>query len=803
VLAALLQRPKEVISKSEILTAAWPGLVVQETNLTVQISAIRRLLEEAPGGERWIETVARRGYRFVGPVVEVRDGVAYGRRRMPYSDLPATLNSFVGRERELVELKRLLAKSRLLTLVGPGGVGKTRLALQLAHDVRDAFRDGSHFVDLAPLTQGELITATVARALGLHVAPREDPLAAVTAALKDQQVLLVLDNCEHLLDASAHFAHSILRASREPTVVATSREPLRSEGEQLYRVQPLSLPSVDAGIDGLQRSEAARLFVDRAREQDPHFQVDPSSAPAIARVCAHLDGIPLALELAAAQVHEYPIDVIEARLEDRFESLVGSSRTAMPRQQTLRATLDWSYGLLNATEQTAWACLSVFAGGFTLEAARAILPTSDDRAVRHLLDHLVARSLLCVSSSLQQPRYHLLETLREYAAARLADGGGGLRIRQRHAAYYRALLDRANAEWPSAREILWISSYAAEIDNIRAVLDWPTDAGNDTAVIVGIAGSAGPLFMALSLMHEGRQRLEGVAAQLDSGMDTLDRARFWLWSGVLAESEPALALARFDSAIELLRQSGQPLWLGDALMRRARVLVQSGRIELAEETLEEARPLLLSTGLPRLLGNYFSVASHLRIRAGDLAQAQVMEEQALEFYREAELEHPTLTTIGNLANLKWAAGDLAAAVELLRESVAKRRASRARRNASLGFGLANLAGVLTERGELEEAGLIFQECFPLLLDAGLAWIHLDHLAHYMARTGASSQAALLIGRADAEHAARGVVREVNERRTREAVGQLLRAQLEPRELGDLLLEGGRRATGEVWRAALR
>jgi len=310
VLAALLQRPKEVISKSEILTAAWPGLVVQETNLTVQISAIRRLLEEAPGGERWIETVARRGYRFVGPVVEVRDGVAYGRRRMPYSDLPATLNSFVGRERELVELKRLLAKSRLLTLVGPGGVGKTRLALQLAHDVRDAFRDGSHFVDLAPLTQGELITATVARALGLHVAPREDPLAAVTAALKDQQVLLVLDNCEHLLDASAHFAHSILRASREPTVVATSREPLRSEGEQLYRVQPLSLPSVDAGIDGLQRSEAARLFVDRAREQDPHFQVDPSSAPAIARVCAHLDGIPLALELAAAQVHEYPIDVI-------------------------------------------------------------------------------------------------------------------------------------------------------------------------------------------------------------------------------------------------------------------------------------------------------------------------------------------------------------------------------------------------------------------------------------------------------------------------------------------------------------
>ncbi len=377
-----------------------------------------------------------------------------------------------------------------------------------------------------------------------------------------------------------------------------------------------------------------------------------------------------------------------------------------------------------------------------------------------------------------------------------------MQIRQRHAAYYRALLDQANAEWPSAREALWIPRYGTEIDNVRAVLDWPFVAGNEAAVIVGIAGSAGPLFMALSLLHEGRQRLEGVAARLDSGMDPLDRARFWLWSGVLAESEPTLALARFDAAIELLRQSRQPLWLGDALMRKARSLVQSGHGDMAEETLEEARPLLLSTGLPRLLGNYFSVASHLRIRAGDLAQAQVLEEQTLEFYRQAELEHPTLTTIGNLANLKWAAGDLAAAVELLRESVAKRRASRSRRKAHFGFGLANLAGILTELGELEEAGAIFQECLPLLLDAGLDWIHLDHLAHYMARTGAISHAALLTGRADAEYAARGMVREVNERRTREAVGQLLDARFDPPDLGDLMAEGARRATGDVWRAAL-
>jgi len=602
----------------------------------------------------------------------------------------------------------------------------------------------------------------------------------------------------------ARFAHTLLRASHEPTIVATSREPLRAEGEQLYRLQPLALPEPNASLAALQQSEAVRLFIDRAREQDPHFRVDEASAPSIGRICIRLDGIPLALELAAAQVNAFPIEIIESRLEDRFQLLIGGSRTAIPRQQTLRATLDWSYALLSAEEQRAWISLSVIAGTFKLEAAEAVMIRSAEGGsdARELMERLVMRSLVNAQSRAGQTRYHLLETLKTYAAERLSEAGHGPSARERHAAYFRALLDRAITEWPGSNEANWLACYASEIDNIRAALDWPLHEGNNPRVIVGLAGSCGPLFMSLSLMQEGRQRLDAARALATPDMDLVDRGRLWLWSGVLGESDRKHALECYEAAIRLFRASSETMWLGDALMRRARMLVDLGMGESAAESLAEAGPMLIATALPRLQGNYYSTEGHVRMRAGNLAEAVSMEEMALMHYREGQLDHAVLASFGNLANLKWATGQLDAAILMFKEAIAMRRASRTNRQSSLGFALANFAGALTENGELDEAACVMRECVPLLLQAGLAWVHLDHWAYHKALTGGVSGSALIAGRSDAEYTSRGVEREINERRVRTSVQKLLSSHFGPTELQTLLEEGGRRLVNDVCRIAI-
>jgi DNA-binding winged helix-turn-helix (wHTH) protein len=349
VLTALVKRPNEYVRKESILDAAWPGVVVEEHNLPVQISSIRRVLAKAPGGEQWIETLSRRGYRFVGPVSELQDNLPKGGAGSgSHSNLPVPLTSFIGRERELVEIKRLLRSTRLLTVVGVGGIGKTRLALQAAAEVIDAYRDGVWLVELALITDPSLVATSAAQVLGVQEKMGTSLTDSLCAHLKARQLLLILDNCEHLLDACTTLTDIVLHGAAELTIIATSREPLHVAGEQTYRLPTLSLPDSTASSEVMGRSEAVQLFVDRARLQQPAFVLTNQNAPAVAEVCIQLDGIPLALELAAARAHSLSIDAIKSLLDDRFKLLTGGARTALPRQQTLRATLDWSYGLLRS-----------------------------------------------------------------------------------------------------------------------------------------------------------------------------------------------------------------------------------------------------------------------------------------------------------------------------------------------------------------------------------------------------------------------------------------------------------------------
>jgi predicted ATPase/DNA-binding winged helix-turn-helix (wHTH) protein len=805
VLAALVTRANEYLPKAGLMDAAWPGLVVEEGNLAVQISGIRRVLGQVAGGERWVETLARRGYRFVGPVERLPDASQQSDdAQRARTNLPESRTSFVGRERELVEIKRLLPTTRLLTVVGTGGIGKTRLAQQLAAEVMDAYREGVWFVDLAPLADPMRVPASVAHVLGAREMAGKSLLETLCSLAKDQQLLLVLDNCEHLLAGCAQLADAMLRGTSAPTIIATSREALRVAGEQIYPLSPLSLPDPQASVETMAGSEAVQLFVDRAQRTQPGFELTEGRAPAIAQLCVHLDGIPLALELAAARLRALSVEQINARLNQRFKLLTEGSSTALPRQQTLRGTLDWSYGLLAEQERTVLRRLTIFSGGFSLEAAQSVASDDsiDEFAVTDMLSHLVASSLVGADTSGVRARYRLLETTRAYALEKLCDAEEEALIRRRHAQYFRALFEAAPDDWLLMSDAEWRGLYLPEIDNVRAALDWALGAGDDSATAVALAGGSGPIWSTLSLWAEGAQRLASVAARGESHGPAVDQARLWHWLGVLSDAAPDQALTRYERALDLYRRTGDALGVALTLVRIARVLAQQGRLGASESLLTEAFPALLDANRPKALGMYFTNLGYLKLLGGEPAVAKGHYETSLSYYRESGSEYAVLAHLGELGDVNWALGDLDAAVSMLLEYVGMMRRSPMSRKSSLGYALGNLAGLFTERGELEEALAAARDGLPLLRDAGYLWIFADHVALRSALAGKLANAARIAGYSDAEHAKKGATYEPNEARARARLWVLLREKLDAAQLERFVAEGAKLSEDRVCRLAL-
>ena len=403
------------------------------------------------------------------------------------TNLPAQLTSFVGREKEISAVKQLIITNRLTTLTGPGGTGKTRLSLQVAADLLDSFSDGVWFVELAPLADPALVTQTVIAALGLRQEASYSQQKLLTDYLGSKTALLILDNCEHLVEASAQLAETLLLACPTLRLLASSREALGIPGEVPYRVPSLSLPNAQgmSALELVSQSEAARLFVDRAKTVLPGFAVSAENAPAIIQICARLDGIPLAIELAAARVKMLNAEQIAERLDDRFRLLTGGSRTALPRQQTLRALIDWSYDLLSITERSLLVRLSIFAGGWTLEAAEEVC--SGDSSilkmdVLDLLTQLVNKSLIIVDTDSvpfgvdhSQTRYRLLETVRQYAREKLMETGFASAVRNRYLEHFMQLAEHAESEFNGPDQVLWMSRMELELDNLRAAMEWSLD----------------------------------------------------------------------------------------------------------------------------------------------------------------------------------------------------------------------------------------------------------------------------------------------------------------------------------------
>lgn len=523
ILIALVERPGELVRKDTLMARVWPDTLVVEANLTVHVAALRRALGDGHGGKRYLVTIPGRGYRFVAPVTlaQERRPVPQAVQAQPRHNLPALLTRLIGRADSVNVLVAQLQRQRLVTIVGPGGIGKTSVALAVAERLIVAYEHGVWLIDLAPLGDPLLVPAALASALGLEIRS-DDQVADLLAVLRGKQMLLVLDNCEHVIAAAAALAAEVLRRAPGVHILATSREPLRAEGERVHRLSSLKSPPAS---DRLTAAEAlgfpsVQLFVERAAATVNDFEFSDADAPMVADICRKLDGIALAIEFAAARVETLGVRGIAAHLDDRLSLLTSSRRIALPRQRTMGATLDWSYGLLTAAEQTILRRLSVFAGGFTLLAAAAVAG-DESRPESETIDHvasLVSKSLVAADVGDDEPRLRLLDTARAYALTKLAASGETDMLGRRHAEYYRDLLEAAAKD--EAGTNIRPAAYAAEIDNLRAALAWAFAPAGDTALGVALAAASVPLWLELSLLTECHVWTARAVASLDDGRGT-------------------------------------------------------------------------------------------------------------------------------------------------------------------------------------------------------------------------------------------------------------------------------------------
>jgi predicted ATPase/DNA-binding CsgD family transcriptional regulator len=623
----------------------------------------------------------------------------------PAGNLPADLTSFIGRRREIAEVRRQLSASRLVTLTGVGGVGKTRVALQVAGQSTKAFRDGVWLVELAALEDGSLLTQTVAAALGMRDQSAREPQQQLFRYLGERELMIVLDNCEHLVDACSSFVDGLLRVALGVHVLATSREPLGIGGEHIITLAPLSVPDSENAVpaEALTRYEAVSLFVERAAAVQPGFCVTAENQSAVARICTRLDGLPLAIELSAARLRSLSAEQVADRLEGRFRLLTGGNRAALPRQQTLRALIDWSHELCSEQERLLWSRLSVFAGGFDLTAAEAVcageqLPVD---AILDLVDHLVLKSVLLAEEHHGAKRYRLLDTIRQYGRERLAERGGDARLRLRHRDFHLRLAERSVVEWCGPRQVAWLTRLRSEHANLRSALDHCMSDAAEAQVGLRFVAALRFHWVMGGFLSEGRHWVDQ-ALQLGSD-PTPDRARaLWVAAWIaLLQGDLSAATAWLAESRALEEQLDDP-------GVRAAVDQFSGLTALFRGDAAGALPLLESAiegheqaGDPSavILSLYhLAVTSSL---LGDSDRVKVACDRAIRVSEAHGERWGRSYVLWALALDRWLQGDLAPAQSLARESLAIKAEFNDLVGAALSIEL--LAWAAASRGRFEHA----------------------------------------------------------------------------------------------------
>ena len=739
VLSALVEQAGSWVPKDALIAFAWPGVVVEEGNLAVQISALRRALSAAPGGRGWIESLARRGYRYVGPIR------AHGtfHERAPGA-LPRSLTSFVGRDRELADIGELAKANRLVTLVGIGGVGKTRLALEVARTLAGEHPDGTIFVDVSPIDEPRDVFPTALRALAVREEPGRSPAELVAARLGTRDMLLVLDNCEHVITACAQFVDAFLRSAPKARVIATSRESLRVAGECVYPVPAMSVAATtDSSVP-----EAVRLFLERARLRRPDFAQTPASVKVMTALCARLDALPLAIELAAARIDALsPARMLE-RLDERFELLTAGDRAAAPRQQTLRATLEWSYNLLDDADKALLASLALFAGGFSLEAAESVIGAvrGSGGSMLARLSRLVEKSLVVVDE--HRARYRLLDTVRHFAGDRLDASPARLDMRLRHARHYVDLAESTDRERLHVAQGEWIRRLEPEVDNIVAAHATCAVVGPEGADLALRLAAATRAFWVLHGAFAIGLRLATSALALDDWeAPTRSRAGACVSAAQLSHFLGRNGEARryAETACVIAREAGEPTLESLARSMLANVARDMGDFATARSSLERALALADADGDPARMASTLNAIAELRRAEGKLDDAIALYDRALAVARQHEVR------------------EFVAVILVNRSSALLAKAAAADVGEQLGEALS-----IVERDRLKVVG----------------WAALETAALLAASLSQWPQAARAIGAARAQREALSVQREPHDARLAEVAEELVRGHLGGRAFDD-------------------
>jgi predicted ATPase/DNA-binding CsgD family transcriptional regulator len=618
-------------------------------------------------------------------------------------NLPLQLTSFIGRERELAEVARLLLTTRLLTLTGAGGSGKTRLAMEVARQMLKGFPGGVWLVEFAPLSDPELVPQATASSLVVRETPGRALTETLVDYLKPRHVLLILDNCEHLIAHCAQLAETLLRACPKLHILATSREPLRIAGELLWLVPPLSLPNPQRlrPTENLLRYEAVQLFAERAKTVLPTFEVSQDHAAALAQLCRRLDGLPLAIELAAARVRVLSLEQIANRLDDSLRLLVGGSRTAPTRHQTLKATLDWSHDLLPEQEQVMFRRLAVFAGGWSLEAVDAVCAGEgierDD--VLNLLSELVDRSLVLVDKqSGRDPRYRLLEPIRQYGVERLRSSGEEAAVRERHLDYFLVLAEAADPRLSGPEQMAWVNRLEAEHENLRAALAWSQRESSGIEPGLQLAAELSQFWQMRGYISEGHRWLKTMLSRGSQAPAQL-RARALSAAGFLTFhlGDFEQATAYWDQALALYQDLADPINIAWHLMFHANLAQQERNYPRAERLAGQSLALQREAEHPWGISSALFCLADTVYLQGDVARASALQEEAVAISRNLSNRWGLGRRLVRLGQFAQAQMDLERAMALIQEGLAACRD--AGDNWGLGMALVGLAGVANKRGE--------------------------------------------------------------------------------------------------------
>ena len=590
------------------------------------------------------------------------------------NNLPQQLTSFVGRDREIAEAATLLKETRLLTLLGMGGLGKTRLSLQIAADALDDHPDGIWFLDLAPIRDAALVESVAAQTLGVQEEPGRPLKQTLCAHVRQRRLLIIIDNCEHLVEACADLANALLRAGSEVRIIATSREALRVPGEQTYPVLPLPVPDRDAGLDVVARSDAVQLFVDRARLRKPGFSLTERDAPSIAELCSRLEGIPLALELAAARLRTLSVAEINVRLRDRFKLLTGGGSVLLERQQTLRALVDWSYDLLDDNERLLFDRLSIFRGGFDLEAAEVVCgsePLAPDE-VLDVVSSLVDKSLVMADQQGETTRYRTLETIREYAREKLVARGELAATATRHCDHFLTVAKAGNRGIKGREQARWTRRLEAELDNLRAAIALALGGGVDPVLVGEVrSGTSGILVSCAATRPRDAATSAPRSRSRPSRQSDVAQGHALYVGAALAQSQGHHAEARsmLEQCLALRRAMGSPVDIAATLSTLSLVLLDTGDPVGARE--RELEALALFRQLGDRIGEAIGLLhlGQICIYIADDLQARVYLEQCLAIARD--LEHCEIQSecLRLLGGISLEAGDVSGAREWFMRSL--------------------------------------------------------------------------------------------------------------------------------------